>query len=438
MATITEDIVMLNERWVSSFGNTRGGGRDLLGGKGAELAEMTSIGLPVPPGFTVSTAACREYYSSGKTMPVGLEDEVRASIDALEAETGRTFGDPTNPLLVSVRSGAAVSMPGMMDTILDLGINSSVAKGMAARTANESFALDLHRRFIQMYGNVVLGVDDSRFNGLVQRREREQGVERATDLPAADLLDIVDRFKAVVEDASGESVPDDPWDQLMRSIQAVLESWNTHRAVSYREYYDLIGHVGGEEDLPQPTLSRGIVTRIRDWPSIEMTYFQADIRVEAGQSGGVLLSTRGEVIGVLGHVVTRDDYVLASSAIAVLQKVIEPIADADIFVSRNRLLPVSGGALIHDFDLDGSSRDAAFILNGPVGAEFEIVAESDSPHRLWLWDPYGRLVGRPRGTISGTVSIEGPYILTVGLESDAPTHFRLSPNPPKDGLGDSP
>ncbi len=135
-------------------------------------------------------------------------------------------------------------MPGMMDTILDLGINASVAKGIAARTANEPFALDLYRRFIQMYGNVVLGVEDSKFNGLVRHRVEDRGVERATDLPAADLLELVGRFKAIVEEASGETVPDDPWDQLMRSIQAVFESWNTRRAVAYRDYHDIPHDLG--------------------------------------------------------------------------------------------------------------------------------------------------------------------------------------------------
>ena len=231
-------------QWVFSFQSGKGHQKDLLGAKGAELAEMTSLGLPVPPGFTITTEACREYYRSGKRPPEGLWSEVRSAMKELEELVGRKFGDPANPLLVSVRSGAPVSMPGMMDTVLNLGINQQVADGMAERTNNERFALDLYRRFIQMFGNVVLGVDGDRFNQTMDEWQHKRGVERSADLEPQDLREVITRFKATVKDAAGEDVPDDPLDQLERAIHAVFESWNTRRAIAYRNFNHIPHDVG--------------------------------------------------------------------------------------------------------------------------------------------------------------------------------------------------
>ena len=231
-------------RWVFSFESDDGRRRDLLGGKGAELAEMTSLGLPVPPGFTITTEACREYYRSGKRTPEDLWGQVQEAMEGLMASTGRNFGDPSNPLLVSVRSGAAVSMPGMMDTILNLGINREVADGIARSTHNERFARDIYRRFIQMYGSVVLGVDGGLFDQIMEEQRLKAGVKRDADLGPDLLGEAVARFKGLVEDATDAEVPDDPFIQLQRAVLAVFESWNGRRAIDYRDYYGIPHDLG--------------------------------------------------------------------------------------------------------------------------------------------------------------------------------------------------
>ncbi len=209
--------------------------KDLLGGKGANLAEMARIGIPVPPGFTITTEVCRYYYANGETYPDGLEEEVRAGIAFLEEQTGRRFGDPDNPLLVSVRSGAPVSMPGMMDTILNLGMNDRSVEGIAKRIAPR-FAYDSYRRLIAMYGNVVLGFKDERgdpFDRLMQEFKKERGAKTDLDLTADDLVELVERFKAYYRER-GKEFPQDPWEQLWGAIGAVFRSWNNERAIVYR------------------------------------------------------------------------------------------------------------------------------------------------------------------------------------------------------------
>ncbi|MBN2566931.1 pyruvate, phosphate dikinase [Candidatus Woesearchaeota archaeon] len=206
----------------------------LLGNKGAHLAEMTSIGLPVPPGFTISTEACVKYYDAGKKWPMHLKEQVRSAIGETETRTGKRFGDSANPLLVSVRSGSYVSMPGMMDTVLNLGLNDEVVKGFAKRTGNERGAYDSYRRFIQMFGDVVQKIDIARFEHELERIKETKGVEYDTDLDADDFKSLVRTYQRIVREETGKDFPADPQLQLELAISAVFESWNTPRAVSYR------------------------------------------------------------------------------------------------------------------------------------------------------------------------------------------------------------
>ena len=224
------------EQYVFSFQQAHGLSRDLLGGKGAELAEMTSLRLPVPAGFTITAEACRQYFDSGESLPDGLWEQVLAALTDLESQMDRRLDDPANPLLVSVRSGAAISMPGMMDTVLNLGMNEHVAAGIAVSTVDEAFAYDLYRRFIQMYGNVVLGVEGRRFGGAIDALKAERSVENNADLTADDFRELVGRFNEIVLDITGRPVPEEPHIQLRQAINAVFESWNTARAIAYRNY----------------------------------------------------------------------------------------------------------------------------------------------------------------------------------------------------------
>jgi pyruvate,orthophosphate dikinase len=207
--------------------------KDLLGGKGANLAEMTSVlDLPVPQGFTITTDACRAYMEDG--WPESLTGEVKRHVTRLEKARGKKLGDPSDPLLVSVRSGAKVSMPGMMDTVLNLGLNDESVKGLAEQTSDERFAYDSYRRFVSMYGQIVLGVDGDRFVEPFDEAKEKAGVDNDAELPAAALVDLVDAYKSVVAEATGQPFPQDPQDQLQGAIEAVFSSWNGARAVAYR------------------------------------------------------------------------------------------------------------------------------------------------------------------------------------------------------------
>ncbi|HYH50411.1 MAG TPA: pyruvate, phosphate dikinase, partial [Acidimicrobiia bacterium] len=215
----------------------REGNRDqkyLLGGKGANLAEMTGMGLPVPPGFTISTDACKAYMAAGNRMPDGLMDEVAQARAALEAEMGKKLGDEADPLLVSVRSGAAFSMPGMMDTVLNLGLNDTSVKGLAKQTGNERFAQDSYRRFVQMFGKIVLGIPGDRFEDAFHEAITAKGVESETGLSADDLSAVVETFKGIVKEETGAEFPQSPDDQLAAAVEAVFRSWNGRRAKDYR------------------------------------------------------------------------------------------------------------------------------------------------------------------------------------------------------------
>jgi pyruvate, orthophosphate dikinase len=222
------------ERYVHDFDEAATLGRELLGGKGAGLAEMTAIGIPVPSGFTITTEACREYVRGGRELPPGLEDEIAAQMAHLEERTGKRFGDPADPLLVSVRSGAAVSMPGMMDTILNLGLNDEAVEGLARATGNERFAWDAYRRLVQMYGNVVEGVDAQAFEQELTALKEERGAAQDVELTEADLSELVERFKRVYRDGTGSDFPQDAREQLGRAVRAVFDSWDTPRAQVYR------------------------------------------------------------------------------------------------------------------------------------------------------------------------------------------------------------
>jgi len=213
-------------------GNTKM--KNLLGGKGANLAEMCNLGIPVPPGFTISTETCVFYYKNNETHPDELKTEVKTNLSKLEKDLGKKFGDDTNPLLVSVRSGARVSMPGMMDTVLNLGLNDNAVKGLAKSSGNERFAYDSYRRFIQMFSNVVMSLNGDLFEHKLEAMKNKKGVENDTQLSAEDLKELLAQYKAVYKENTGEDFPQNPEEQLWKAINAVFGSWNNDRAITYR------------------------------------------------------------------------------------------------------------------------------------------------------------------------------------------------------------
>jgi pyruvate,orthophosphate dikinase len=218
--------------------------KDKLGGKGANLAEMTNLGVPVPPGFTISTVVCDLYSKNNNSYPDGLEEEVEKTLGRLEKLMGKKLGDPENPLLVSVRSGAAVSMPGMMDTVLNLGTNDESVNGLEKMSGNKRFAWDSYRRFLQMFGNVVMGVEHEDFEEILDKQKKKRGVKLDTELNAEDLMEIVAAYKILYKKKTGEDFPQDPREQLWKSIEAVIGSWNNPRAIKYREINDIKGLLG--------------------------------------------------------------------------------------------------------------------------------------------------------------------------------------------------
>jgi pyruvate,orthophosphate dikinase len=238
-------------RYVYAFDEPSEGGRELLGGKGIGLAEMTQLGVPVPAGFTITTDACRAYMREGG-LPAGLDDEIGDSIARLEKQAGKRFGDVADPLLVSVRSGAAVSMPGMMDTILNLGLNDDAVEGLARSTGNERFARDSYRRLVQMFGEVVEGIDGHRFEQALGDLKRERGVQLDVDLSAGDLARLVETFKAIYRQETGdEEFPQDAREQLRRAVLAVFQSWQNPRAQVYRRTYGIDDEIGTAVNVVQ-------------------------------------------------------------------------------------------------------------------------------------------------------------------------------------------
>jgi len=225
----------MTKKWVYLFSEGSKEMRDLLGGKGAGLAEMTNAGLPVPPGFTITTEACNAYFDAGKQFPAGMWDQVLEAMKEIERQTGKKFGDPANPLLVSCRSGARVSMPGMMDTVLNIGLNADTLRGLAELTGNERFAWDAYRRLIQMFGNIVKGVDRHAFEHILDEYKAKTEGGQDTDLTTDMLKDVVRDFKALYKKELGEEFPDDPYEQMRQATAAVFDSWFGAPATSYRE-----------------------------------------------------------------------------------------------------------------------------------------------------------------------------------------------------------
>ncbi len=225
------------KKWVYLFHEGSGEMKDLLGGKGAGLSEMTQANLPVPPGFTVTTEACNAYYRLGRELPPELWAQVLDGIKHVERESGKRFGDPKNPLLVSVRSGAPVSMPGMMDTVLNLGLNQQTLQGLVQTSGGERFAYDTYRRFVQMFSKIVLDLPGNKFEEIIAERKRTVGAHGDTDLKAQDWKHVAEEFKALVRRETRQDFPEDPYQQLRLAVRAVMESWNGRRAVDYRNYY---------------------------------------------------------------------------------------------------------------------------------------------------------------------------------------------------------
>jgi pyruvate,orthophosphate dikinase len=232
------------KKWVYLFEEGSAAMRDLLGGKGAGVAEMTRAGLPVPPGFTITTEACNEYYRLGERFPEGMWDQVLEALRTIERKTGKRFGDPDNPLLVSVRSGAKFSMPGMMDTVLNLGLNEATVAGLARLTGDERFALDSYRRFIQLFGKIVLGIDGELFERALDEAKRRAGVSSDAELTPEHLRELVAVFKAIVRSHATAPFPEDPYEQLRAAIGAVFSSWNNKRAVDYRNFHRIPHDLG--------------------------------------------------------------------------------------------------------------------------------------------------------------------------------------------------
>jgi len=236
------------QKWVYLFANKKAEGnarmRDLLGGKGAGLAEMTNAGLPVPAGFTITTAACNAYFASGKKLPPGLWDQVGSALATIERSTKKNLGDPKDPLLVSVRSGAAMSMPGMMDTVLNLGLNDESRVGLAKLTKNDRFAWDAYRRFISMFGRIVLGIDPAKFEHALDAKKKAARVKSDPELSPKQLEDLVDEYKVIVRKETGKPFPTDPQDQLRLAIEAVFGSWFGQRAKDYRKQFKISDDLG--------------------------------------------------------------------------------------------------------------------------------------------------------------------------------------------------
>ena len=230
---------MAPERYCYAFEEGDGKNKHLLGGKGAGLCTMTQIGLPVPPGFVITTKANVDFLESGGSFPEGLMDEVHEYMEALEKKTGKGFGNPENPLLISVRSGSALSMPGMMDTILNLGLNDETVKGFIALTQNDRFVYDAYRRFLQLFGKIGLGIQDDYFDKIFEEIKEKYHAHVDTELNAKALAEVCDRFKELIKQKTGKPFPQDPWAQLVMAVDGVFKSWAGKRAVDYRRQFNI-------------------------------------------------------------------------------------------------------------------------------------------------------------------------------------------------------
>ncbi|NQT19123.1 MAG: pyruvate, phosphate dikinase, partial [Planctomycetes bacterium] len=277
-------------KYVYFFGGGKAEGRaemkEMLGGKGANLAEMTSIGIPVPPGFTISTKVCQYYYEHGRTYPSEMQGQIDMDLAKLEKEMGQKFGDAENPLLVSVRSGAAVSMPGMMDTVLNLGLNDASVEGLARNSGNERFAWDAYRRLINMFGDVVLGLEHKHFEQEMDKLKKEKKAKQDTDLDAEALKELVAAYKNIIKTKAKMTFPQDPRKQLQLSIDAVFGSWNNPRAIRYRALNRIRGLLGtavNVQTMVYGNMGEGSGTGVcftRD-PSTGENYFYGEYLIDA-------------------------------------------------------------------------------------------------------------------------------------------------------------
>ena len=277
-------------KWVYAFRDGSRDMRDLLGGKGANVAEMTRLGLPVPPGFTVTTAACIAYLEEGRVFPAGMEEQVRDELARLEVDAGTRLGDPGNPLLVSVRSGARFSMPGMMDTVLNLGLNDASVEGLAGITGNPRFAYDSYRRFIQMYGDVVSGVAREHFDAALDALKAARGASTDVDLGADDLRELVGTYGAIFREHRGEPFPQDPWQQLEGAIRAVFDSWENRRAYDYRRLHRIPHDLGTAVNV-----QRMVFGNTGDRSATGVAFTRNNVTGESGRPfGDFLVNAQGE------------------------------------------------------------------------------------------------------------------------------------------------
>jgi pyruvate, orthophosphate dikinase len=327
--------------YVYAFADGSSDMRDVLGGKGAELAQMTSIGLPVPDGFTVTTEACRAYLSAGGTWPDGLRDEVSKHMAALEERCGRRLGDPDDPLLVSVRSGSPVSMPGMMDTILNLGLNPRSVEGLARASGNERFAADSYRRFVQMFSNVVLGVPSDLFEDALTRAKSSRGVHADVDLDAAALRGLADEFLSISRGQTGRDFPEDPREQLDGAITAVFASWNTPRARTYRRHEGISDDLGTAVNVMQM-----VYGNLGDDSATGVVFTRNPSTGERALFGEFLVNAQGEdvVAGIrtprpIGEMKGEMDGAFSEleAAMATLETHYRDLQDVEFTVERGRL-----------------------------------------------------------------------------------------------------
>src|SRR3989339_1377166 len=241
---ISQNQMKKNKKYVYSFEEGNKSMKEILGGKGANLAEMINLKIKVPPGFTITTEVCDLYYKEKRVINAEAKKQIDSKLKDLEKKMGKTLGDANDPLLVSVRSGAASSMPGMMDTILNLGLNDKSVVGLAKKTGNERFAYDAYRRFINMFGDVVMGVEHKYFEEVLEKIKETKGVEFDTQLDADDLKKVCEGYKKVIQKHTGKLFPDDPKKQLQMAIDAVFNSWNNKRAIAYRRIHNITGLLG--------------------------------------------------------------------------------------------------------------------------------------------------------------------------------------------------
>ena len=277
------------KKFVYSFNEGSKDMRDLLGGKGANLAEMTKIGLPVPFGFTVSTEACTRYYEEGQTIGQDIVDDIFEKLADLENVSGKKFGEAANPLLVSVRSGAKISMPGMMDTILNLGLNDETVEGLSALTENPRFAYDSYRRFIQMFGDVVMGISKSKFDEIFDGQKEKKGVTFAVELDTDDLKEIIAAYKGMYKGEIGKDFPQDPKDQLMEAVAAVFRSWNTERAILYRQLNEIPDDIGTAVNVQSMVFGN-----MGDTSGTGVAFTRSPVNGEKAIFGEFLVNAQGE------------------------------------------------------------------------------------------------------------------------------------------------